>query len=186
MISEGKIIAKDLECLFRENYSRYYYFALNFIEDAEIVKDVISEVFLSVWRNHENIQKSKLRSYIFMSIRNKCLTQLKNKRPLDFVEDVSSFQCGHIVDSEDEWKQKEERILEMEKVVSGMPPRTRYILEQFYYQHRSYRDIAEELDISTEGIKKQLVKALSILRDHFNINKSKNRYHIVSFLVLFI
>ncbi len=186
MMSEDKIMAKDLEHLFRENYSRYYYFALNFIEDAEIVKDIIGEVFLSVWRNHENIQKSKLCSYIFMSIRNKCLTQLKSKQPLAFVEDVASFLGGHVADSEEEWKQKEERILEMEKVVNGMPPRTRYVLEQFYYQHRSYKDIAEELGISTEGIKKQLVKGLSILRDHFNINKSKNRYHFVSFLVLLI
>jgi len=148
----SKIIADDLECLFRENYSHYYYFALNFVDDSETAKDVIGEVFLAVWRNHENISKDKLNSYIYSSIRNKCLTLLKQTRDLVNVDDQKALKIPDV--TEEEWKLKEDRIIEMEKVVKEMNPKTRYILEQFYYHHRSYKDVASELGISTEGIKK--------------------------------
>lgn len=177
------VIAADLECIYRENYLRYYYFALNFVDDVELAKDIINEVFLAVWKNHQQISKSKLSSYVFMSIRNKCLTYMNHKKPLSYVDELS---FSFIPSSEEEWQQKEEQILEVEKVIGGMPPRTRYVLEQFYYQHKSYKEIAGELGITTEGVKKQLVKALTLLRSHFNINKHKSYYHFLTFLVSLI
>ena len=177
------IIAEDLECMYRENYSRYYYLALHFVNDVELAKDIINEVFLAVWKNHHQISKSKLRSYVFMSIRNKCLTYVSHKKPLSYVDELS---FSSIPASEEEWEQKEERILEMEKVVESMNPRTRYVLEQFYYQHRSYKEIAGELGITTDGVKKQLVKALTLLKAHFNINKHKSYYQFLTFLVSLI
>lgn len=182
-MSDDMIIAEDLECMYRENYARYYYFALNFVDDVELAKDIINEVFLAVWKNHQQISKSKLGSYVFMSIRNKCLTHMSHKKTFASVDE---FAFSSIPASEEEWKQKEERILEMEKVVENMNPRTRYVLEQFYYQHRSYKEIAGELGITTEGVKKQLVKALTLLRTHFNINKHKSYYHFLTFLVSLI
>lgn len=169
-MSGEKITAEYLEQIFRENYSRYYYYALSVVDESEVAKDIIGEVFLAVWKNRVNIDEQKLNSYIFTSIRNKCLNE--RSKNLTFVQ-VEGSKVRLSADTAEEWKVKEERIVEMEKVISTMNPRTRYILEQFYYQHRSYKDVAEELDISTEGIKKQLVKAMTLLRTHFNINKHK-------------
>lgn len=166
--------------MFRENYSRYYYFALTFLDDEEQAKDVISEVFLGAWKHHGQISQAKLAAYVWTSIRNKCLTLIASKKPLSPLDERS---LASLEDSEEEWRQKEERILEMEKVVAAMTPRTRYVLEQFYYHHKSYKEIAQELGITTEGIKKQLVKALSLLRAHFNINKHKSYYHYLTFIV---
>lgn len=165
-----RITAGDLEHIFRENYSRYYYYALSVVDDSEVAKDVIGEVFLAVWRNRDNIDRGKLNSYIFTSIRNKSLNQASSHHPFVSVE---IREASLSVDNEEEWMQKEERIVEMEKVIATMNPRTRYVLEQFYFQHRSYKDVAEELGITTEGIKKQLVKAMTLFRSHFNINKHK-------------
>lgn len=169
-MSGEKITAEYLEQIFRENYSRYYYYALSVVDESEVAKDIIGEVFLAVWKNRVNIDEQKLNSYIFTSIRNKCLNE--RSKNLTFVQ-VEGSKVRLSADTVEEWKVKEERIVEMEKVISTMNPRTRYILEQFYYQHRSYKDVAEELGISTEGIKKQLVKAMTLLRTHFNINKHK-------------
>lgn len=165
-----KITAEYLEQIFRENYSRYYYYALSVVDESEVAKDIIGEVFLAVWKNRADIDEKKLNSYIFTSIRNKSLNEISKSH--DFVP-VETNEARLSADSGEEWLQKEERIIEMEKVIATMNPRTRYILEQFYYQHRSYKEVAEELGITTEGIKKQLVKAMMLFREHFNINKHK-------------
>lgn len=147
-MSGEKITAEYLEQIFRENYSRYYYYALSVVDESEVAKDIIGEVFLAVWKNRVNIDEQKLNSYIFTSIRNKCLNE--RSKNLTFVQ-VEGSKVRLSADTAEEGKVKEERIVEMEKVISTMNPRTRYILEQFYYQHRSYKDVAEELGISTEG-----------------------------------
>ena len=170
MMQKNRITESNLENEFRENYSRYFYYALSLVDDSDIAKDIISEVFMLVWKKRDTIDSSKLRHYIFTSIHNMCLKRISDGKHFSYAENSEAVM--QIPDEDDEeWKRKENRITEMEQVICTLPPRTRYILEQFYYKKRSYKDIAAELDITTNGIKKQLVKALTILRSHFNIIK---------------
>ena len=55
-----KITAEYLEQIFRENYSRYYYYALSVVDESEVAKDIIGEVFLAVWMNRADIDEKKL------------------------------------------------------------------------------------------------------------------------------
>lgn len=59
---------------------------------------------------------------------------------------------------------RESRIEAVERELDTLPERTRYVLEQCYYRRRSYRDVADELGISTNGVKKHIVKAMAHLR----------------------
>lgn len=172
MTQKERITEGCLENEFRENYSRYFYYALSLVDDSDMAKDVIGEVFMLVWKKRDTIDCSKLSHYVFTSIHNMCLKRISHSKHFSYAE--SSEAAMQIPDdSNEEWKRKENRITEMEQVIYTMPPRTRYILEQFYYKKRSYKDIAAELNITTDGIKKQLVKALTILRSHFNIIKHR-------------
>lgn len=170
MQREG-ITAEYLEQVFREGYSRYYYYALSLAGDDGAAKDIVSDVFLSVWKNRAGIDSGKLTHYIMVSIHNKCLTYAGARHPLADIDSPGGRQIPD--EGADDWKLRERRLIEIEHVLADMNPRTRYVLEQFYYRRRSYKDIAGELGITTDGIKKQLVKGLTILRSHFNINKHK-------------
>lgn len=170
-IMQKDIITKsDFEREFRGNYPRYFYYALSLSGDSDTAKDIVSEVFLAVWGKRKDIEKSKLGSYILRSIHNTFLKRSAAASRLPVAEGAEAALSVSDTDA-DEWLVREKRITEMEKVIRDMPPRTRYVLEQFYYKKRSYKDIAQELGITTDGIKKQLVKGLTILRSHFNIIK---------------
>lgn len=169
-MQKQRITEDDMELEFRENYSRYFYYALSLVDDSATAKDVVSEVFLSVWHKRNTIDRPKLAHYIFVSIRNTCL---KRKAAESRFPSVNADDAVMRIpdDGGEEWRRKESRIVEMEHVISSLPPRTQYVLEQFYYKKRTYKDIAAELGITTDGIKKHLVKALTVLRAHFNIIK---------------
>lgn len=169
-MQKERITKDDIELEFRENYSRYFYYALSLVDDSDTAKDAVSEVFSSVWHKRGAIDRSKLAHYIFVSIRNTCLKRKAAESRFPSV-DAADAVMRIPDDGGEEWKRKESRIVEMEHVINTLPPRTRYVLEQFYYQKRTYKDIAAELGITTDGIKKHLVKALTILRAHFNIIK---------------
>jgi len=165
------ITAKDFEELFRQNYKRYYFYAFDLLAQEEESRDVVAEAFVSVWKNHTNVDPEKLQSYLFTSIRNKCLTQLgKQKRVCRLSDDMIHMLAS---ETETEWLEREERICQIELEIEKLSSRTRYVLEQCYFYRRSYRDVATELGITTDGVKKHITTALKHLRAHFNIEKRK-------------
>ena len=166
-----RISAHEFEALFRELHSRLYYYALGFVEDGEASKDIVNEVFMGAWHNRENIERAKLTGYLYTGVRNKCISHnSQQKREAT----PPNFEWERLEDAgDDEWRRREERIAEMERVIATLPERTRYILEECYYQRHTYREVADELGITTDGIKKHIVKAMAKLREHFNIDKHK-------------
>lgn len=166
------ISTQEFKSIFHEYYSRLYYFAYDFVGDIEVSKDIVSDVFTKVWENRSNIQKDQFLGYLFISVRNNCLNYIrKQKNNNDYIE-----FCMEVVKEEgdDGWQNLEDRISEMTKVISEMSPRTRYILEECYYHHKKYKEVAEVLEITTDGVKKHVSKAFSILREHFNVKKAKD------------
>ena len=160
------ITEKDFEQLFREYYARCYYYAYDILDQEEESRDVVGEAFLSVWKNHENVDRDKLRAYLFTSIRNKCLTLIGKQTHTYRITDEALRQLA--AETDEEWLEREERISQIEHEIELLPARTRLVLEQCYYHHRTYREVAAELGITTDGIKKHITTAMKHLRKHFH------------------
>ena len=165
------ITTKDFEELFREYYARCYYYAYDILEQEEESRDVVGEAFLAVWKNHEHVDREKLRAYLFTSIRNKCLTLISKQKHTNRITDEALRQLT--AETDDEWLEREERIRQIEQEVERLPARTRLVLEQCYYHHRTYREVAAELGITPDGIKKHITNAMKHLRQHFHQEKQK-------------
>ena len=60
-----------LEQLFRENYTRLYYYALSFLNDSELARDVVSNVFEAVWVGRDRLEfSSSLVPFVYRLVRN--------------------------------------------------------------------------------------------------------------------
>ena len=74
---------KEFEELYTGNYSRLYYYAYQFLNDAEVSRDVVNDAFEYVWKNYENFRKMNVVAILFQSVRNKSIDtfrQIKWKR----------------------------------------------------------------------------------------------------------
>lgn len=170
-MSTNKVTEKDFERVFREYHSRLYFFALNFLEDNEIAQDIVSEVFAATWTSRENISCEKLVGYLYSGVRNRCINEIKKSGRNVALDDAYSILSEIPSDNGEYWKLREERICMIEHEIEKLPERTRLILRECYYNHLTYREVADEIGISTEGIKKQLIRAMAHLRGIFNNNK---------------
>ncbi len=159
----------DFEKLFREHYSQCYHFAFQITHDEETSRDIVSESFMALWKNRQTVDSTKQVSYLMVSIRNRCITLLRQQKRTEAVEEAALTRIP--AETEGQWQQREMKIRAIEKEISLLPERTRYVLEQCYYQHRTYADVAQELNISVNGVKKHIVKAMATLRRHFNTDK---------------
>ena len=46
---------QEYEQLFRHNYERLYYHSLDIVHDEDVARDVVSDVYVNVWRLRETI-----------------------------------------------------------------------------------------------------------------------------------
>lgn len=164
------IDTNHFEIAFRRHYASLYRLALHYLQDGEAAKDLLGDAFLTAWNKRDEIDLSKVDNYLYVCVRNKCLTSLKQHHP--HLADAASLE-GLADMTIDEWKTRERRITEVEEIIKTLPPKSRHVLEQCYYHRQTYKQVADEMGISPSGVKKHITKSLALLRAHFNIIKGK-------------
>lgn len=159
----------DFEQLFRKHYSQCYFLAFRMAGDEEAARDIVSESFATLWNRRAEVEPSKRLGYLLVSVRNNAVSWIRQHHRVEMVAADALNRLSD--DMEGQWLLREQRIAAVEEAVLQLPDRTRYVLEQCYYRHRTYADVAAELGISVNGVKKHIVKALATLRQHFNTDK---------------
>ena len=173
-MKEHIIDTQLFERLFNEKYEQLYYFAFDYVVDEEAARDIVSDAFANIWKNHKQIDASKINSYLHMAVRNRCLDYLRKEKRKNRFEEAYPRLYSEI-DSE-EWREREERIAELMAAVRELPERTQWVLRQRYEERRSYQEIADELGISLNGMKKLMSRTFVQLRDTLNAKNDKNKY----------
>ena len=69
----------EYEQLFKQNFERLYYHSLDIVHDEDVARDVVSDVFVNVWKLRETIALDTALSYLFTSVRNRSLDQLRHQ-----------------------------------------------------------------------------------------------------------
>ena len=159
------------EIIFRSNYLQLYYLALRYVGDEDVARDIVGDAFFMTLKKIDGISTDKLKGYLYTCVRNMCLKHIASSK-----RSVSIDTAGTAIISDDDidrWIERERRLEEIEEEIEKMPERTRFVLQQCYYEKHTYREVADMLGITTDGVKKHISKALSLLRVHFNKDKHK-------------
>ena len=157
------------EQLYKANYARLYYYAFQFISDAETCKDIVNDVFEKTWKLYEARQQETSTADLYANVRNKCIDHLRHslvkEQYADFYKAVTQEEADN------DFSEREERIARIEKVIEELTDPTKTILKECYYENKKYQEVADEFGISTNGVKKHIMKALRLIREEFGIKK---------------
>lgn len=163
---------KQFEQLFRENYSRLYRYALDFLGEPESAKDMVSELFSDLWRKRNDYTPENYKSYLYRALRNRCINHLRHLS-------VENDAMQHYVEEsrkmlDDDPELHEERLQSIEKLIGTMPEKTRFILEQCYLKGHKYSEVAQMAGTTAPMVHKHISKALALLRKTLNSGRTKN------------
>lgn len=149
--------------LYRKYYEQLFYYAYGFTEDAEVCRDILSDVFERLWANRRRIAPDTAHSYLYQSVRNECIDHVRrqqlNRQYESWVKDSAK------TDESMEPDAIEERMEQVNATIEQLPPKTRHVLEECYFNNKKYQEVAEALEVSTSAVKKHIVKALAMLRE---------------------
>jgi len=150
---------------FDEIYYRYtkklFIFSLKFLRDRQEAEDLIQKVFTTIWerRDHLNPDKS-FEGYLFRIVRNEIYDLLK-------LRIIREHYCNYILnDSEsdpDDLEKKKiiERVFEL---VNNLPEKRAKIFRMSKEEGLTYKEIAEQLNISENTVDTQIRHSLNYLR----------------------
>ena len=150
-------------------YNRYfdglYLHAYKRLQDHDEAQDVIHELFTHIWnRRSEFYITTSLSAYLSTAIRNKILDvmshqEVKSKYANSLQEFLASGHC--ITDHRVRERQMQELI---EREIADLPQKMREVFEMSRKQQLSHKQIAEQLSLSEQTVRKQVNNALKILR----------------------
>lgn len=144
---------------------RLYYYALQLLKDEEASRDIVSGVFAHVWENFDSYDMQTLPAFLLKTVKNKCLDYLRHTA----VHAQYADYYLHAVDQcyEDNDIQKE-RQRQVEEMLDLLPDTTRHVLEECYLNHKKYREVADDMNVCQETVKRHIIKALKLLREHYH------------------
>jgi len=163
------------EFLFKSYYPRLRGYAIRFVKDEEVVRDIIQESFLKFWEKRSILEAVSVSSLLFAMVRNACLNYLKHLH----VVEQHSLEYLASIDGQEElysldfhigpeysllYKELQEQV---QIVLNSLSPRSREIFLMSRFEKMKNREIAESLRISTTAVEKHISKALISFTKHF-------------------
>lgn len=154
---------------FAELHDRYrpllYRFVYSIVKSSDVTKDICQEVFLRIWEDRGRLPEiSTFKSYLLTAGKNLSLNVLK--KVLSEEKNLSSFvktyeQTSSSVD--DEWQTIEYQRF-IQSVLATLPKQSRRVFELCRQQGLSYEEVAAELGVSRNIIKKHMVRSMKVLK----------------------
>lgn len=150
-------------------YERYwpllFRHASKMLNDDEEVRDVLQEVFSTVWDQLLHLEiRISLSSYLYSLVRNRILNTIARlKVKARYVQSLSDFiEQSHVMADHLVREKQFSKLIEQE--IAQLPEKMREIFYLSRKENLSYKEIAVKLTISENTVKKQVSNALKQLR----------------------
>lgn len=149
----------DVFKLYRSNLHRY---ATLFIQDDQVIEDLIQDIFVKLWFNTDELMISRsVKSYLFRMMHNSCLNYIRHQKVVDkfykeqayFGESVSKTHLSDPLLKE-----------ALSKAIASLPKLTQDIFILSRVEGFKHEEISQRLAISKKTVEAHLTKATQKLR----------------------
>ena len=152
--------------LYRRHWEEMFVVAAKALRDKTDAADVIQDVFLSLWnRRHELKIEGSLTSYLHTAVRYKAIHHIeKNITRRDYLAVLADVSVNCLPPNAEVDLQLEELQKALSTVVTSMPPKMQQVYILSRQQQLSHKEIAEQLSVSVETVKKHIQHALQLIK----------------------
>ena len=158
-----------------KNYGKALYgIILRVVRSSEIAEEVLQDVFVKIWVNAKNYNRTKGRLFTWMSniARNAAIDSIRTARSKREQKTTSiENPVYENVGGKEEMNVKD---FALEKVINSLDEKHRLLIDLTYFQGYSQREIEKELGIPLGTIKSRLRLAINQLREKLGDDQVRN------------
>lgn len=155
----------ELKSLFDEFYDRLVYFSFQLVKDQDQANDIAQECFIKYWHQKDSIslEKVAIKNYLYSTVKNLSLNALRHFKVVSgYAEKHNKTELTDrpIIDA----IITSEVIAEIHSAIESLPENYRIISLLSFLQGKKNQEIADELGMSINTVKKQKQRALQLLK----------------------
>nr|WP_320119382.1 RNA polymerase sigma-70 factor [uncultured Marinifilum sp.] len=160
-IKKGDI--NEFENLFKLYYPLLCYYALKFVKDSDLAKEIVQDLFCKIWEDREKLNiHTSFKAYLYRSTYLNCLQYLRKRgSKKQYEEHVKNNSVSSHISKDIE--EKEIQIIIHETLLS-LPDRCGIIFKMSRFDGFKYHEIADKLSISVKTVESNMGKALKAFR----------------------
>src|SRR5213078_722074 len=155
----GRIVSGDrlaMQVLFARHHVRVFRFVLRLVRDEAVAEDLISEVFLDVWRQAGRFEgRSTVSTWMLAIARFKALSALRRRLDGELDEETASAIEDPTDDPEIALEKKDKSAM-IRKCLVGLSAEHREIIDLVYYHEKSVGEVAEIVGIPENTVKTRM------------------------------
>ena len=128
-------------------------------------QDVVQELFIDLLSGKIKLDYVKdLKAYIIVSVKRTAINVLKKNKPFNVcLDEIENYSVNELDDYSSE-------IIKIYNEISKMPEQRKKVILKYFNNDCRYKDIAEDLQISTNTVKTHLKLGLKQIRDMKKVN----------------
>jgi RNA polymerase sigma-70 factor (family 1) len=160
------LMQQDDAAAFTELYNRHwksiYYTATAILQDAELCRDIVQEVFTSLWQRRGQVNIEFPKTYLQQATRFQVFKAIHaDKANREFYQRLASVSADMVMDNPLVYKELEHLVRDLLETLPE-DARTAFLLNRD--QNLTYAEIAVKMDISVKTVEKKMSQTLRHLR----------------------
>lgn len=164
-------VAEGNEFAFRRLFAAYHQrlgvHIFRITQSTELAEEVVQDVFLKIWMSRETLAGvDNFKAYLFVISKNHALNCLRKvvKEQLLLKKLEQSNLVPFITDSYD----TDQYYNLIDEAINQLPPQQQKVYLMSRHNRLKYHEIADQMEISRETVKKYLQIATSSIKDYVN------------------
>jgi RNA polymerase sigma-70 factor (family 1) len=156
---------KAFNTLFRLYSAKVYHFSYSYLKSTAEAEEIVQDTFIKIWEKRETINTAySFSGFVFTVAHHLILNRIRKIRNENQCKAMLA-KDGILIKNE-----TEEKILhaELEKVqqaaLTELPPRRKIIYQMIREDGMTYKQVAEQLNISVKTVESQMTEAIKHFR----------------------
>jgi RNA polymerase sigma-70 factor, ECF subfamily len=158
-----------MHALFARHRTYVYRWLLRFVSNETLAEDLLSEVFLDVWRQAGRFQcRSSVSTWLMSIARHKALSARRRRTDAELGEKIEATIAEPANDPEVALQEMDRGEL-LRRALIRLSPEHREVIDLVYYHEKSVDEVAHILDVPPATVKTRMFYARKKLAELVNV-----------------
>jgi RNA polymerase sigma-70 factor (ECF subfamily) len=154
-----------MHILYDRHHLRIYRFIMRMVRDAPLAEDIVSQVFLDVWRSARRFRGgSQVSTWLLSIARFKALTALRQRRHKDIDQD-GLLEIADGAATPEAALERDNTVAILRYCIARLSPAHREIIDLVYYHEKSVQEAGAFIGIPQSTVKTRMFYARKQLAD---------------------
>ena len=164
---------RALATIFNEHYDSLYYYGKKLVQDEDLVKDCVQNLFVKIWTTRENLMAVKyVRPYLLKSLRrhigDQVIAQNRDKTLQGQFQREFQITFSHedfLISIQTTREQSEA----LARSLNSLPSRQREAILLKFYEGLDYSKIAEVMTLNVQSVRNLIHQSLKTIKSQLNL-----------------